>query len=98
MKNRTSTLIDDLKASVLAESIVSRVLAAKKGLPKETYRKLTQRIASLEETEKAEEYFSDTNEQPDFDFNINRMTGHIHECQCDHCKKILGPTLYAVEA
>jgi len=75
MNNRTSTLIDDLKASVLAESIVSRVLAAKKRLPKETYRKLTNRIAELEQMEQIEDQAND----------INLHTGHRYCCDCSQC-------------
>ena len=88
MKNRASTLVDDLKASVLAESIVSRVLAAKKRFPKEVYRKLTQRIAELEQSEQANEYFSDPSNE-DFDFGIDSRTGHVHGCDCGHCLPIL---------
>ena len=83
-----STLTADLRASVLAERIVKQVLAAKAKLPADTYRKLTQRIASLEESEKQDEYFGDPANE-DFDFGIDPRTGHIHGCDCGHCLPIL---------
>lgn len=70
-----SPLVADLKASVLAENIVKRVLAAKAILPKEVYRKLTNRIAELEQMEQIEEHAND----------INLHTGHRYSCDCSQC-------------
>ncbi len=72
-----SHLAADLKASLLAEQIVNRVLAAKTKLPKGTYQRLLNRLASRFEVESVESE------------DLDPQTLHAKECGCEHCRNIL---------
>ncbi len=72
-----TALAADLKASLLAEKIVNRVLAAKSKLPKGTYQRLLNRLASRFEVEEQE--------ASDFD----PQTNHLKGCGCETCRNIL---------
>lgn len=75
-----TTLADELKASIELESFLSKVESFKQTLPPATYRKLTQRLADLEEHEKCTDYAND----------INPETGHIYACGCERCQSQYG--------